>query len=175
MAMRSTKARAHSRQLWVEAMIANGGNQTQAAITAGHKPGEAARRAGIRYAQDPMVASMLEERRAEVVTKAKLESDEVILSAARQIRFDPRKLVDEKGKVKAWHELDEDTALALSVEAEIEGVKVKVDRGGAQERLMKHLGLFKKDNQQKPAGVVVHKPGVRTVVFVEPLTDTRKG
>jgi phage terminase small subunit len=108
------------------------------------------------------------------MNKAKLKSDEVILSAARQIRFDPRKLVDEKGKVKALHELDEDTALALSVEAEIEGVKVKVDRNGAQERLMKHLGLFKKDNQQKPAGVVVHPPGVRTVVF-EPIPKTRKG
>jgi phage terminase small subunit len=125
-------------------MIANGGNQTQAAITAGHKPGAAARRARHPIAQDPMAASMLEERRAEVVTKAKLESDEVILSAARQIRFDPRKLVDDKGRPKGLHELDEDTALALSL-VEMNGVKVKVDRGGAQERLMKHLGLFKKD------------------------------
>jgi hypothetical protein len=39
---------------------------------------------------------------------------------------------------------------------------------------MKHLGLFKKDNQQKPAGTVVHPPGVRTVVF-EPIPETRKG
>jgi phage terminase small subunit len=150
-------------------------SQTQAAITAGHKPGEAARRAGIRYAQDPLAARMLEERRAEVVNKAKLESDEVILSAVRQIRFDPRKLVDEKGSLKPMRELDEDTALALSVEAELpDGSKVKVDRSGAQERLMKHLGLFKKDNQQKPAGTVVHPPGVRTVVF-EPIPETRKG
>jgi phage terminase small subunit len=154
-------------------MIANGGNQTQAAITAGHKPGEAARRAGIRYAQDPVAARLLEERRAEVVNKAKLKSDEVILSAARQIRFDPRKLVDEKGKVKALHELDEDTALALS-SVEINGVKIKVDRSGAQERLMKYLGLFKQDNAQKPQGVVVHAPGVRTVEF-EPIPKTREG
>ena len=26
---------------------------------------------------------------------------------------------------------------------------------------MKHLGLFKQDNQQKPAGTVVHPPGVK--------------
>jgi hypothetical protein len=118
---------------------------------------------------------MLKERRAEVVNKAKLESDEVILSAVRQIRFDPRKLVDEKGSLKPMRELDEDTALALSVEAELpDGSKVKVDRSGAQERLMKHLGLFKQDNAQKPQGVVVHAPGVRTVEF-EPIPKTRKG
>jgi hypothetical protein len=63
------------------------------------------------------------------------------------------------------HQLDEDTALALSAELEMNGVKVKVDRGAAREQLMKHLGLFKKDNSQKPAGVVVHQPGVRTVVL----------
>jgi hypothetical protein len=54
------------------------------------------------------------------------------------------------------------------------GVKVKVDRGGAQERLMKHLGLFKEDNLQKPPGAVVHAEGVRTVTF-EPIPKTRKG
>jgi phage terminase small subunit len=153
-------------------MIANGGNQTQAAITAGHKPGEAARRAGIRYAQDPVAACMLEERWAEVVSKAKLTSDEVILSAVRQIRFDPRKLVDENGKVKSLRELDEETALALDVVG-MNGITIRMNRSAAREQLMKHLGLFKQDNAQKP-GVVVHKEGVRTVFF-EPIPPRRKG
>ena len=54
------------------------------------------------------------------------------------------------------------------------GVKVRMNRSAAREQLMKHLGLFKQDNQQKPAGAVVHAPGVSTVVF-EPIPPRRKG
>jgi hypothetical protein len=52
-------------------------------------------------------------------------------------------------------------------------IKVRVDRSTAREQLMKHLGLFKEDNSQKPS-VEVHAPGVRKVVF-EPIPKTRKG
>jgi phage terminase small subunit len=171
---RSKDAVAARRERFVEAMLANGENQTKAAEAVGYKPGNAARIAGTRLMKDTAIRRMLAASRAEALSAAKVEAGEVILSAARQIRFDPRKLVNGRGKPKALRQLDEDTALALS-SVEVDGLKVRVDRGGAQERLMKHLGLFEKDNQQKPAGVVVHKPGVRTVVFVEPLTDTRKG
>jgi phage terminase small subunit len=107
---------------------------------------------------------------------AKLAADEVIMSAARVIRFDPRKLVDEKGKPKMLHELDEATALALT-SVDFDGnviSKVRVDKTAAREQLMKHLGMFKGDNQQKPAGVQVHVEGFRSVEF-DPLPLTRKG
>jgi hypothetical protein len=79
------------------------------------------------------------------------------VSAARMIRFDPRELLKANGKAKGLHALDEETALALT-SIEVEGLKVRVDRGTAREQLMKHLGLFKEDNSQKP-GVEVHVPG----------------
>jgi ABC-type uncharacterized transport system substrate-binding protein len=55
----------------------------------------------------------------------------VILSAACAIRFDPRKLLDDKGNAKGLHELDAETALALTP-IEVEGLKVRVDRGKAR-------------------------------------------
>jgi hypothetical protein len=88
------------------------------------------------------------------------------------IRFDPRELLKANGKAKGLHALDEETALALT-SIEVEGLKVRVDRGTAREQLMKHLGLFKEDNSQKP-GVEVQVPGLRKVVF-EPIPKTRKG
>lgn len=170
---RSQGAVAARRERFVEAMLANGENQTKAAEAVGYKPGNAARIAGTRLMKDPAIRRMLAERRAETLRAAKVEAQEVILSAARQIRFDPRKLVDGRGKPKSLHKLDDDTALAIS-SIEINGVKVRVDRGGAQERLMKHLGLFNEDNAQQPPGAIVHVPGARTVVF-EKIPPTRKG
>jgi hypothetical protein len=46
------------------------------------------------------------------------------------------------------------------------------DKAAARERAMKHFGLFKQDNQQKPAAVV-HREGQPTVFF-EPIPP-RKG
>jgi hypothetical protein len=69
--------------------------------------------------------------------------------------------VKANGKPKGLHELDAETALALTP-IEVEGLKVRVDRGTARKQLMKHLGLFKENNSQQP-GVEVHVPGVRKV------------
>lgn len=96
-------------------------------------------------------------------------------TAARVIRFDPRKLVDENGNPKMLHELDEATRLALHVEIDGEGnVKYRSpDKNQAREQLMKHLGLFEKDNRQQPPGAVVHPPGAR--IEFTPIPKTRKG
>jgi hypothetical protein len=83
---------------------------------------------------------------------ARIEADDVILSAACAIRFDPRKLI-ENGKVKPVEEWDTESVLALSALELPDGTKLRMDRGTAREQLMKHLGLFKSDNQQKPADV----------------------
>jgi Terminase small subunit len=119
------------------------------------------------------IAALIKERTQKRLEAAKLEADEVILSAARVLRFDPRKLVDEKGKPKKLHELDDATALALhSVELDGKGIrKVRVDKSTAREQLMKHLGLFEKDNRQQPPGAVVLPPGLRTIEF-EPIPKT---
>ena len=102
-------------------------------------------------------------------------ADEVILAAARVIRFDPRKLVDKNGNLKKLEELDDATALALhSVDFDGNVIsKVRVDKTAAREQVMKHLGLFEKDNRQQPPGAVVHPPGAR--IEFTPIPKTRKG
>lgn len=161
------------RERWVEEMMRNGLQRRKAAEAIGHKRGPAAEKFGWLYSKDPWCVAELARRQVAALEKAKIEADEVILSAARQIRFDPRKLVNGRGKPKGLHTLDDDTALAISA-VEIGDLKVRVDRGTAREQLMKHMGLFKEDNAQQAPGTLVHAPGMRTVVFA-PIPKTRKG
>jgi hypothetical protein len=79
------------------------------------------------------IARLIKERTQKRLEAAKLEADEVILSAARVLRFDPRKLVDEKGKPKKLHELDEATALAL-ISVELDGNALRARSGGTAAR-----------------------------------------
>lgn len=159
----TSAAQAEARKvLFVEAMMANGGNQTQAAISAGYSKGSAHVR-GAELVKDSKVIKMLAERRAEVLAKAKLTSDEVLVSLARAVRFDPRKLFDDNGNMRPVAELDDDTALAIdSIEEEeifsgtgkqrtLVGFTKKIkatSRATARDQAMKHFGLFKSDNDQ---------------------------
>jgi phage terminase small subunit len=154
--------------LFIEYYLTNGHNIAAAYVSAGWKASttQVASTEGAKILKKPDVARTIAQRLAEALEKAKCTTDEVLLSAARQIKFDPRKLVDENDAPKKLKDLDEDTALALEV-VEFKGVKVRVNRGAAREQYMKHLGLFEKDNRQKPAAVV-HMPGVKSVRF-EPL------
>lgn len=86
--------------------------------------------------------------------------------AARLAFFDARKLFDKDGKPLPITDLDDDTAAAIAgmeVLEQYEGSgqdrvfvgylkKYKLaDKNSAIEKLMKHLGMFAKDNAQKPA------------------------
>ena len=74
--------------------------------------------------------------------------------------------------------LRQDTLLAVRVEEDKDGyLKIKSpDKAAAREQLMKHLGMFERDNKQKPAvGInLIHQPGFRSVEF-DPIPLTRKG
>lgn len=167
MATRKAQAakRQHKRKLWVEAMLSNGSNATQAAIAAGHPPGEAAKRAGIRYANhDPAAMKMLEKAREAQLQKFRVTADKTMHGLSRDMEFDPAKLFDAKGRPLEVHELDEDTRKALrGHEVEIvetgEGkrkkrtIRIKVkypEKTAAREQAMKHFGLYERDNKQKP-------------------------
>ncbi len=162
----SKAAAADKRRLFVEAFCTNGGNATKAAITAGYSA-KTARAQGSRLLTDVNVAEAVAKRRAEVLAKAQektqLTADEVLESLARDIRFDPAKMLDEHGNLKPISEMDEDTRLALrGMEhyAEFAGrgedraqigttAKVKFpEKTAAREQAMKHFGLYKANNDQ---------------------------
>lgn len=172
---------ADRRRLFVEAYCANGGNATQAAITAGFSP-RTAKQQGSRLLTHVDVSTEVNRRRAESLAKAQeltnLTAAEVLSSLARDIRFDPAKLYREDGSLKPIHEMDEDTRLALRG-AEIDEIalgrgeertvvghttKVKFpEKTAAREQGMKHFGLYKRDNEQQPAPIVIR--GVRAAQF----------
>ena len=122
------------------------------------------------------VQQALRHRREEVLAKAQevveLTTERVMRSLEQALFFDPRKLYHRDGTVKAIHELDEATALALTgIEVtEVLGaakgeapnrqgrertvtartVKFKwLDKTAAREHAMRTLGLFEKDNRQR--------------------------
>lgn len=89
---------------------------------------------------------------AAVVTRERL-----LREVARLAFADPRRLLREDGTMLQLHELDDDTAAAIaSVEVDEYGkLKYKLwDKGAAQEKLAKHLGVYEKDNRQQGLATV---------------------
>jgi len=154
----SKEAAAARKSLFVDAYIANGGNATEAAKTAGYSA-KTAGVTGCNLLKDPNVSSAIADRSKAVAKKYELTADLVVKSIVQELTFDPAKLYSAGGQLKEITELDEDTRMALSqVEFEQLGSsdapifvrKYKwAQRQGAREQAMKHLGMFEKDNEQK--------------------------
>lgn len=156
----TSKATAAQRKaLFVEAYITNGGNGAKAAIAAGYSK-NSARFTACDLIADPNVSLQIQLRRKEVLEKARLTSDEVMASLARDLRFDPARLYNADGSLKSILEMEEDTRLALrSVEitlirdgkGKVIGRTVKIkfpEKTAAREQAMKHFGLYEKDRDQ---------------------------
>lgn len=154
----SKSSAAVRKRLFAEAYVANGGNATEAAKTAGYSP-KTAYSLGSRLLKDVEVASFVKERSKTVAAKYELTTEMVVRSIVQELSFDPAKLYDEAGNLLKIPELPEDVRMALaSVEFEQHGSqdapifvrKVKwSQRQGAREQAMKHLGMFEKDNAQR--------------------------
>lgn len=130
------------------------------AVRAAMAAGYSARTAewiGPQLLKKPHIAAAIglaQERRA---AKAGIEADAVLREVARLALYDPRALFNEDGSPKLPAELDDDIAAAitsLKIERDDQGNIVKVeyrlaDKNAAIEKLMKHLGLFERDNRQR--------------------------
>lgn len=151
------------RDLFVQHYIANGGNATQAAISAGYAP-KSAKQTGHEVLTHPDVTANITEHRNRLREKTGLTTERVAQELAKLVFSDPRKLVDEEGRIRPLHELEDEVAGSLaSIEVfeEFEGrgdqrvkigetKKVKLwDKNAAIEKAMKHLGMFEQDNTQK--------------------------
>lgn len=152
------------RALFVEAYIQNGCNASDAAVKAGFSAATAGQQ-GHRLLKNVQVCALIEQRRADLAKKNELTTESVLRSLRQALFFDPRKLFDVKGNLKAVQELDEDTALALTgieVFEEFEGrgrdrhfigvtKKVKwLDKNAARDQANKILGNYEKDKPPPP-------------------------
>ena len=157
-------------------------NATQAYKRAGYKckSDDVAGALASRLLGNEKVARALEARKARLLQAADLTTERTLREIARIAYFDPRKMMGEDGQPVALHQLDDDTAAAingLEVLEEYEGSgedrklvghvkKYKIaDKNAALEKAAKILGLFEKDNAQKPPPVIqmidysaLHKP-----------------
>jgi phage terminase small subunit len=157
----SKESIAMRRKKFIEAYIANGGNGTEAVKTAGYTH-KTARQQASRLLSDANIKAQLSERAKETARKYELTTDLAVRSIYQEITFDPAKLYREDGSLRDITELDEDTRMALTaVEFEQIGKREPVmvrkvkwaARHQAREQLMKHLGMFERDNEQKTKGL----------------------
>lgn len=146
--------------MFVEAYLSNGRNATDAALQAGYSKGGAAKQ-GYRMSKDPVILSMIDQRRTQIAKNNELSTDEIMADMARALRFDPRKLYRQDGTLKPIHELDDDTALCLTG---IEVVAMPGEDGDtpmfvkkmkweskatARDQALKVFGMYERDNRQK--------------------------
>jgi phage terminase small subunit len=147
------------RAAFVEAYITNGGNATEAAISAGYSA-KTAYSAGGRLLKDVDIAAAITARRGVLIEKFELTTERTLREIARLAYFDPRKMYNADGSLKAIHELDDDTAAGIAgIEVdEIKDGKVVIgvtrkfkqwDKNAALDKAMKHLGQYEQDNLQK--------------------------
>ena len=118
-------------------------------------------------ASDVKVLTRIELLREKAEVAAVVTRERLLREIGRLAFVDPRRLLHDNGSMRALHELDDDTAAAIaSVEVDEYGkLKYKLwDKGAAQEKLAKVLGVYEKDNEQKA-------PTVTTVRLI-PLTPS---
>ena len=157
------------KRLFIEAMVRNKGNQRAAALEAGAKNDRAADQYALRMLSIVEVQQEIARRAAETLAAAEMETG---ISVSRTLReagrlgyLDPAQFFDKEGNLLEIHEMPVEARVAvagLEITEQFAGTgedrkhvgflkKIKfVDKNAALEKLMKHLGLFERDNRQKP-------------------------
>lgn len=150
-------------------------NGRRAAIAAGYSEKTADSQAS-RLLKSVKVRAEVDRHQAQIIQKVQHDTgitlERTLREIARGAFYDPRRFFDDKGELRRVTDLDDDTASALAGfevteefqgrgdERELAGYTKKVklaDRKGYLDMLMKHLGGYKVDNDQKksdPAEVV---------------------
>lgn len=156
----TSKAAAAARKIkFIQAYISNGGNATQAALTAGFAKSSAYARGG-ELVKDSEIISAIADAAKKAAAITGLDTERTLREIARLAYSDPRRLYKADGTIIPIHELDDDAAATIaSVEVdEFKGedagsgrtVKVKVwDKNSALEKAARFHGLYEKDNRQQ--------------------------
>ena len=167
-----TRKRMLERERFVNFMLIYHRDQRASALALGCKSKTAADTLSQKYMKDPWVVAEIARREAEALKASQLEANDAMKSMAYEVKFNPKKLVDENGRRKELHELDDATASALRVEIDPDGgIRYRSpDKNAAREQAMKHFGLYERDNKQKP----FYMPPEIVIVPVEPRRLERK-
>lgn len=163
-------------------------NATQASIRAGYSE-RTAHSQGPRLLENVGVAAAIKEAMDQRANTVQITAERVLLEVARLAMYDPRKFFSNTGEPLGIHELDDDTAAAVAGMEVIEQYENKgdgqrefagylkkyklADKGPNLERLMKHLGLYERDNEQKtdPLTTLLHGIATRNAGAFMPVAD----
>lgn len=127
-------------------------NATQAAIRAGYSE-DTAGSIGQENLKKPAILEAIEKRMEERAKRTEVTSDRIVNETAKLAFFNAKNLFNEDGTPKGIHEIDDDTAAAISgIEVVTVGnaeyglgqiTKYKVsDKNSALDKLYKHNGLY---------------------------------
>jgi len=141
-------------------LVASGKNQTDAYREAYPKSAkwskEALRVAGAKMSANGNVTVRISKIQAAGAEIAGLEAAEILREVLRIATSDIGGIMDASGRVKLPNELDAATRRAIKSFKMDEFGRIEYqfwDKNAGLEKAMKHLGLYKEDNNQKPATV----------------------
>ena len=146
----------------------NGGNGKAAAIKAGYAE-PAADVTACRLLDDARIKALVEEHLEHIQCRSEITGERVLseLHAMATVNF--ADLVDEDGNLRPLHSLPRHVAAAIvGMKVAIKNqpdqsatgplpiariLDIKLDKGAALDRLMRHLGLYECDNRQQGEGL----------------------
>jgi phage terminase small subunit len=105
----------------------------------------------------PNISQRVSKIQAEGAMHAGLDAGKILAEVAKLAHSDIAGIMATDGKVKLPHELDAVTRAAVASFKIDEYGRIEYkfwDKNTALEKAMKHLGLYEKDNAQKPAALV---------------------
>lgn len=134
-------------------------NATQAAKRAGYSD-NTANEQGSQNLAKLNIQERISELKEEIAERNRISVDELVSTLAGMVRFDIAELYNEDGDLKLIHQIDKEQRAAIS---SLETDETMVDERmtvatrkvrtysklDAIEKLMKHLGGYEKDNEQK--------------------------
>lgn len=113
-------------------------NATQAAIRAGYSA-KTANRMGAENLSKPGIQAEIQRSIKDRERRTNITQDRVVQELAKVGFFNPSALVDEVGNPLPLHKLSKDALASISVEAGVDGVKVKqLNKITALQELLKH-------------------------------------
>jgi phage terminase small subunit len=139
-------------RLFIEAYLANGGNATQAAISAGYKGGPAARLTGHRLITDVNISVELKERAARAAAAAELRTDGVLGVLRCLVHARAVDVLSKRQRMQLPPLTPELEVAIVGFKFDSKGKLREVkfaDKSAAVEKAMRHLGMFDEENAQK--------------------------
>jgi phage terminase small subunit len=135
--------------------------------------GNSAEAAACRLLSNVKVREAIEQKQKEVAKRCEVTAENIVRETAAVAFSDVRRLFKSDGSPKSIHEIDDATASAISsiefgqmiTDGKVTGQTCRIklwDKNSAQERLFRHMGLFRKENAPKQT------PRKMQVIFVSP-------